>query len=178
MERLLRSVLQRPGAAALTVLNGAGVFCACSWVWEHVVTIQRSEGPSMYPTFNVRGDWLVISKRHAFGKDIQVGDIVRCHHPSLLGSQVAKRVLGMPGDFVCSDPPYSDRAGAQPDMIRVPEGHVYLGGDNLPWSRDSRAYGSVPMGLINGKVVARIWPLSEMKWVENTLQPVDPDVSQ
>ncbi|KAF7718466.1 Mitochondrial inner membrane protease subunit 1 [Penicillium ucsense] len=177
MERLLRSVLQRPRAAAITVFNGVGLFCACAWTWENVVTIQKSEGPSMYPTFNTRGDWLMISRRHAYGKDIQVGDIVRYHHPLILGAQVAKRVVGMPGDFVCLDPPYSFGAGTRPDMIRVPEGHVFVAGDNLPWSRDSRTYGSVPMGLINGKVVARVWPPSQMEWMRNPLQPVDQDIS-
>ncbi len=52
----------------------------------------------------------------------------------------------------------------------MPEGHVYVGGDNLPWSRDSRNYGPLPMGLINGKVIARIWPLSKIQWVENSLK--------
>lgn len=73
----------------------------------------------MYPTFNPRGDWLLISRRHANGKDIQVGDVVRFNHPNILGAHAAKRVLGLPGDFVCRDPPYSAGAGTQPDMIQV-----------------------------------------------------------
>lgn len=27
------------------------------------------------------------------------------------------------------------------------------------------------MGLINGKIIARVWPRSKMQWVENNLQP-------
>lgn len=27
------------------------------------------------------------------------------------------------------------------------------------------------MGLINGKIIARVWPPSKMQWVRNTLQP-------
>jgi inner membrane protease subunit 1 len=60
-------------------------------------------------------------------------------------------------------------------IFKVPEGHVFLAGDNLPWSRDSRNYGPVPMGLINGKIVARVWPLSKMEWVRNPLQPAQLD---
>ncbi|KAJ5370719.1 uncharacterized protein N7496_006811 [Penicillium cataractarum] len=176
MEKFLRSALRSsPRAIARLAFNGAGVFCACTLVWEHLVTIQSSEGPSMYPTFNPRGDWLLISRRHANGKDIQVGDVVRFNHPNILGAHAAKRVIGMPGDFVCRDPPYSTGAGTQPDMVQVPEGHVFLIGDNLPWSRDSRTFGPVPLGLINGKVVARVWPPSQMEWVHNTMQPAELD---
>lgn len=120
MEHVLRYSLSiKPWAIARIAYNGAGWFCACALVWEHLVTLQSSEGPSMYPTLNTRGDWLLISRRHANGKGIQVGDMVRYNHPNILGAHAAKRVLGMPGDFVCRDPPYSSKAGTQPDMIQV-----------------------------------------------------------
>lgn len=60
-------------------------------------------------------------------------------------------------------------------FVQIPEGHVFLAGDNLPWSRDSRNYGPVPMGLINGKIIARVWPLSKMEWVANPLKPAQLD---
>lgn len=120
MDRLLRSALRlKPGSVARFALNGTGLFCACTLVWEHVVTVQLSEGPSMYPTFNPRGDWLLISRMHSNGKGVQIGDIVRFNHPTFLGVHGAKRVLGMPGDFVCRDQPFSTEAGKQPDMIQV-----------------------------------------------------------
>ena len=53
----------------------------------------------------------------------------------------------------------------------MPEGHCWVLGDNLPESRDSRVYGPLPLALITGKVVAKYWPLNEMKWLKNTLQP-------
>ncbi|KAL1986505.1 hypothetical protein VTN96DRAFT_6264 [Rasamsonia emersonii] len=173
MSRLFRQALRRatPGAVLRLTLDGLGVFCACTLVWEHFFTIQRSEGPSMYPTFSTRGDWLLISRLHDHGKGIQVGDVVRFYHPTFLGVNGAKRVLGMPGDFVCKDPPFSTEVGEEGEMIQVPEGHVFLAGDNLPWSRDSRNYGPVPLGLVNGKIIARVWPPSKIQWVTNTLQP-------
>ena len=39
----------------------------------------------------------------------------------------------------------------EPEMIQVPEGHVWLEGDNQAWSRDSRFYGPVPLALIKGR---------------------------
>lgn len=42
--------------------------------------------------------------------------------------------------------------------IVVPDGHLWVEGDN-PWnSNDSRNYGPVPASLIVGRVVCRVWP--------------------
>lgn len=38
---------------------------------------------------------------------------------------------------------------------QVPKGHCYIVGDNLPWSRDSRDFGPIPLALIKGKVIAK-----------------------
>ena len=57
----------------------------------------------------------------------------------------------------------------------MPDGHCWLLGDNLPDSRDSRVYGPVPLALIKGKVIARLWPWSDIGWIENNLQrPEEP----
>lgn len=53
--------------------------------------------------------------------------------------------------------------------IQIPEGHCWVEGDNLPDSRDSREYGPVPLALVRGKVLAKVWPLGEMKWIPNGL---------
>lgn len=121
MERLLRQVLGQatPGAIFRATFNGVGFFCACTLFWEHFFTIQLSEGPSMYPTFSTRGDYLLISRFHRQGKGIGVGDVVRFYHPLFLGVNGAKRVVGMPGDFVCKDPPFSTEIGEEQEMIQV-----------------------------------------------------------
>lgn len=48
------------------------------------------------------------------------------------------------------------RSTGDVQYITIPSGHVWLAGDNLGNSTDSRHYGPVPMGLIRGKVVARV----------------------
>lgn len=130
MERLLRSLLTvSPGSVAGYAFYGTGIFCAVSLAWENIVSVQLSEGPSMLPTVNVRGDFLLISRMHRNGKGIQVGDVVRFNHPTFLGLHGAKRVLGMPGDFVCRDQPCSTGAGEQPDMMQVCFGRSLFGRD-------------------------------------------------
>ncbi|KAL6932186.1 hypothetical protein ACO0OL_003663 [Hanseniaspora opuntiae] len=41
-------------------------------------------------------------------------------------------------------------------FIKVPKGHVWVTGDNPNFSVDSRSYGFVPIGLIEGKVLYHI----------------------
>jgi len=62
---------------------------------------------------------------------------------------ICKRIVALPGDSVWID--YFHRI--------VPRGQVWLQGDNKYNSTDSRDFGSLPMGLIIGRVVLRVWPL-------------------
>lgn len=39
---------------------------------------------------------------------------------------------------------------------QVPQGHVWLQGDNTLNSTDSRHYGPVPYSLLNGKAIAKV----------------------
>ena len=48
----------------------------------------------------------------------------------------------------------------------IPHGYVWLQGDNERNSTDSRDYGAVPREMIRGKVVAKVFPIGERKWVE------------
>ena len=123
---------------------------------------------------------------------MKVGDLVDFEHPLVPGMGAIKRVVAMPGDFVVWDAPAGDgelvmgegglvgrvRGGAWDDsegrekmMLQIPEGHCWILGDNLPESRDSRTYGPLPLGLIKGKVTAKVWPFREAKWIKSNVQP-------
>jgi signal peptidase I len=49
------------------------------------------------------------------------------------------------------------------DPVLVPEGHIYVLGDNRNRSSDSRQIGPIPLENIQGKVIARIFPFSKLK---------------
>jgi len=63
------------------------------------------------------------------------------------------------------DEAYIDR-GYQYTQGVVPEGHVFVMGDNRNDSYDSRELGYIPLSDIIGEAVFRFWPLSEMKVVK------------
>ncbi|PWZ03377.1 LexA/Signal peptidase [Testicularia cyperi] len=63
------------------------------------------------------------------------------------------------------------RSKGDVQYITIPRGHVWLAGDNMANSTDSRHYGPVPLGLIRGKAVARIWP--NPAWLGNNVEFVD-----
>ncbi len=85
-----------------------------------------------------------------------------------------KRVIGLPGDKL----EYKDgsvyrngnqleedyTAGemvAEFEPIEVPDGHIYIMGDNRNRSSDSRQIGPVPISNIQGRVVLRFFPLDK-----------------
>lgn len=53
---------------------------------------------------------------------------------------------------------------------KVPQGHCWVIGDNLDYSRDSRHWGPLPMALIRGKIIGKVFPWSERRWVVNDLE--------
>ncbi|XP_004294186.1 PREDICTED: mitochondrial inner membrane protease subunit 1-like [Fragaria vesca subsp. vesca] len=120
--------------------------CSCTLV----------HGPSMLPTFNCSGD-VVLAEHfsHRLGK-VAHGDVVLVRSPDDPKRMVAKRVLGLEGDEVTSS--FDPQRIVQHDRIVVPKGHVWIQGDNTYASLDSRSYGPVPYGLIQGRVFFRVWP--------------------
>lgn len=57
---------------------------------------------------------------------------------------------------LCSCAPASLRHYHCAPPLQVPRGHVWLQGDNLLHSLDSRVYGPVPLALVRGKVMCQV----------------------
>ncbi|XP_012682421.1 mitochondrial inner membrane protease subunit 1 [Clupea harengus] len=149
---MFRSALGKTvGFVGYTIQYGCIAHCAFEYIGELV----SCTGPSMEPT--ITSNDIIFSERlsrHLYR--IEKGDIIIAKSPSDPKMNVCKRVIGLEGDKVCTSSPS--------DIFKthtyVPKGHVWLEGDNLRNSTDSRSYGPVPYALIRGRVCLKLWPLN------------------
>ena len=116
----------------------------------------KMAGPSMEPTLADSGEWVVENRLsyNLFPNSIARGDLVTLRSPLDPYRIVCKRVLGLAGDVICVDP--TGRLAPSTEHVIIPKGHVWISGDNAAMSRDSRMYGPVSVGLITGKLSARV----------------------
>uniref|UniRef100_A0A1I7SZ74 Mitochondrial inner membrane protease subunit n=1 Tax=Caenorhabditis tropicalis TaxID=1561998 RepID=A0A1I7SZ74_9PELO len=132
-------------------------YCVAHCFSRHVGELVICSGPSMHPTIQ-DGD-IVLAERFSVRLDnVQVGDIVGCMNPQKPKELLCKRIIGKEGNPVSS---------SQLPSGYVPIGHVFLQGDNLPVSTDSRHFGPVPEALVQIRLALRIWPLDRAGWINN-----------
>lgn len=110
-------------------------------------------GPSMKPALE-DGQKVLVSSAYWLVGPIRKKDIVLVEekHPRNPTGYIIKRIAYLPGEKVnWRFIPENWRLDSG-DFI-VPEGHVFVLGDNRAQSEDSRKFGPIPMSRILGKVV-------------------------
>ena len=133
-------------------------FCLLHQVHVHLYEFTQTRGESMLPTLSAQNDFVHVLKHkkliHTIGgsRGLRIGDCIVLMKPHDSSQRVCKRITGLPGDIIQVDPSYDN--DFENSFIKIPKGHVWVTGDNLSYSLDSRSYSVVPMGLIIGKVVA------------------------
>jgi inner membrane protease subunit 2 len=131
------------------------------------VSLASVKGRSMQPTLNegltqdavrdrVLLDKFSVQMRHRYRR----GDVVVLESPEEVGQLLIKRLVALEGDLV------TDRKG---NHRMVPQGKCWVEGDNPTFSDDSDAFGPVPLALIDSRVVAVVWPPSQVKLVQAKL---------
>lgn len=148
---------------------------------RYVGGLGLTTGVSMMPTIpydHHSRPIILYSTLHRRGRGIKVGDVITYKHPLFSKEESGcKRVIGMPGDFVSVITPGrrdedvesvdvdNKWSSVKEEVIQVPEGHCWVAGDNLEWSRDSRLFGPLPLGLVQSKVLAVVLPWKHAKWI-------------
>ncbi|MBS1723871.1 MAG: signal peptidase I [Armatimonadetes bacterium] len=143
---------QKPGKRRI-LMTGFGVFLlgVFGFVLFFYVNFKTVEvkGESMEPTFE-SGRRLLMSNAYWLVGPIRIDDIVVIKVED--GETFIKRVKGLPGDVIdFMNTPTSWKLGR--GEYKVPQGTVYVLGDNRPVSQDSRDLGPIDRSDILGKVV-------------------------
>lgn len=130
------------------------------------------DGISMLPTLE-DGQRLIVEKVSYRFRDPLPGEIVVLNVPN---AQYIKRVIAVGGDIIEArggqvfvngvriDEPYVS-AATYPNFgpLVVPEGHLWVMGDNRPYSNDSRGtVGFLEESAVVGRAVFRYWPLTKV----------------
>lgn len=157
-------------------------FMLCS---TFVASFTQVSGASMDPSLN-DGELLLL---WSWNYTPEIGDVVIINKPtssSLNGVSIVKRVIAKEGqtvqinyntdevlvDGVAIYEPYIMQESLRPiygheisEEIRVPEGSIYVLGDNRNHSADSRAadIGTIDEGYVLGKAVLGLFPISSWR---------------
>ena len=150
-------------------------------IFRFVIQVVGIQGSSMSPTLE-QGDRIVVSDLFYTPKQ---GDIVMISDDNVLGKQLVKRVIAVSGqtvevtdegdvlvDGAILDEPYLTELTQSPgDMtypVTIPEGQVFVMGDNRAQSLDSRdtVIGLIDDSDIEGHVLFRIYPFGSFGGVE------------
>ncbi|MHA0855940.1 signal peptidase I [Paenibacillus sp. CMAA1364] len=152
------------------------------------------DGPSMKPSFHT-GERLIVNEILYDIRDPKHGEVVVFHVPSE-GRDFIKRVIGVAGDtvkvegdtvYVNGEPIEEPYIKAEVDLRHeqnltynnkdfpndyfpdgtVPEGHIFVMGDNRSDSTDSRMIGYVPLGDIVGRADVIFWPMKDIEWINH-----------
>jgi signal peptidase I len=148
------------------------------------------DGLSMMPTLHDQDRMIVNKLSYKLGEPERF-DIVVFHAPE--NKDYIKRVIGLPGDHIeykndtlyvngeAYEEPYLedykqqviDGPLTEPFTLEekigsetVPEGHIFVMGDNRRFSKDSRHIGSVPLEEVLGKTSIIYWPIGDIRSVD------------
>jgi len=136
---------------------------------------------SMIPTIQI-DQRVLVDKMSVHFRPLDRGEIVVFPCPDIPEDLYIKRVIGLPGDLVeihdsqvfvngnpLTEPYLAEMMHYSNESYSVPEGHIFVLGDNRNVSNDSRRWRSthyVNLQDISGRGLAIVWPLADIHWLE------------
>ncbi len=157
-------------------------------VYLFILQPNQVKGQSMEPNFH-NGDYILTSKITYKFRKIKRGDVIILKSPKNPEIEFIKRIVGLPGDRIMVkdgylyvngqrwEEPYANHPTntweggflREGEEFIVPEGYVFVLGDNRPRSSDSREFGPIPIQDIIGVVFYRYFPPNKMGPIKNPL---------
>ena len=138
-----------------------------------IVQPTKVRGESMEPTLHT-DEYLLVEKISYRLHEPRRGDVVVFKYPRDEQENFIKRVIAIPGDTVEIDSGRVSINGqpiVEPYLLQlpresmplteIPEGKLFVLGDNRLNSNDSRAFGMVSMGEVLGRAWLRYWPIDQ-----------------
>ena len=142
-----------------------------------IVELYVVDGPSMRPTLQ-HEERLVVNKFIYHVRDPQKGEVVIFRYPRDTSRDFIKRVIATAGDTIeikeghvyvndqlLREDYILEKTRTEYPKVTIPEGTIFVMGDNRNNSEDSRFsdVGFVPLDLVKGKAIFIFWPMDEMK---------------
>ncbi len=138
----------------------------------------RVDGYSMVPTLQ-DGEYVLVSKLAYRLGEPQHGDIIVFKYPGEPQQDLIKRIIGLPGDSVRVTgsvvyvngqslvEPYIAASPVYQGQWKVPEGYLFVLGDNRNDSSDSHSWGLLPIENVIGKALLIYWPPPDWKAISH-----------
>jgi signal peptidase I len=157
-----------------TILMAVVLFLLLNAVTSRV----RVYNVSMQPTLH-EGNLLVVNKLAYKLGEPKRGDIIVFHYQGTVTEDYIKRVIGLPGDTVdigngvvrvngqAITEPYLAELPGYTGTWKVPEGELFVLGDNRNRSSDSHDWGFVKQEWVVGKAILVYWPLDRIRVLTN-----------
>lgn len=159
-------------------------------VYLFILQPNQVKGASMEPTF-ITEEYIFTSKVTYKFREYHRGDVIVFKSPKNPDIEYIKRIIGLPGDTVMikdnevfvnnkqlTEPYISAKTplwdgGYSVDGVAttVPEGTLFVMGDNRPRSSDSREFGPIDIQSVVGQVFYRYYPAEKMGPIENPFPP-------
>lgn len=129
---------------------------------------------SMQPTLH-EGNLLVVNKLAYKIGEPKRGDVIVFHYQGTVTEDYIKRVIGLPGDIVeigggivrvngqAITEPYIAELPGYTGTWKVPEGELFVLGDNRNHSSDSHDWGFVEQEWVVGRAIIVYWPLDRIR---------------
>ena len=152
------------------IVSIAAAIAVALLIRTFIVELYVVDGPSMRPTLQ-HEERLVVNKFIYYFRDPQKGEVVIFRYPR-------KRVIATAGDTIeikdghvyvndqlLREDYILEKTRTEYPKVTIPEGTIFVMGDNRNNSEDSRFpdVGFVPLKLVKGEAVLVFWPVDELK---------------